>query len=218
MNPNKISDRNTEIDPCCKKVCKDLDEEIKARKESITRIKPSETTTRFYPSIQDSVSILEDLRKILGEEEICKCPPVKKVPIISPIDSERKRYPITISTGLTRIARSGEPILPSPFANGCCIDVCRVLNDQIKSIDGLLDASVAQRAGIEIEALEIEAMKKEEMGRRFMEKEEREERALKIAEWEMSKDPRFISLSNQSYTLKQYREYMKKNNICRCEL
>jgi len=95
--------------------------------------------------------------------------------------------------------------------------VCRALNRQIKSIDDALDMSVAERAGIEIEALEKEAAEKEAMGRRVMKKEIMQERAIRKAEWELSRNVGFSSLVYQSYTLKQYREYMKKNGICECE-
>jgi hypothetical protein len=211
----------TEIDRCCKKVCEDIYEEIKARKESIFL----DTAKRFYPSTQYSIEALEDLRNRLGEEGICKCAPDKKVPITeteteisSRKNLERKRYPATISAGLTRFARSGRPILPSPASDGCCIHVCRALNDQIKSVDNILDASVMQRASIEMNVLEIEAIKKESMGRLPMKKEEMEKRAIRKAEWEMAQNKKFISLAYQSYTLKEYRTYMKKNNVCKCEL
>ncbi len=92
------------------------------------------------------------------------------------------------------------------------------LNAQIKSVDDVLDASVIQRASIEMEPLEIEAIKKESMGRLPMKREEMEKRAIRKAEWEMAQNKKFISLAYQSYTLKQYRTDMKKNNICKCEL
>lgn len=204
----------TEIDRCCKKVCEDIDDEIKARKEP----RLFDTAKRFYPSTQHSIYALEDFRDRLREEGTCKCSDKTITDISSKKSSERKRYPATISPGLTRFSRSGTPILPSPVSDGCCIYVCRTLNDQIKSIDDILDASVIQRASTEMEPLEIEAIKKESMGRLPMKKEEMEKRAIRKAEWEMSQNEKFISLAYQSYTLKEYRTEMKKNNICECEL
>ena len=208
----KISIRT---DACCKKVCEDLDEEIKARKSSIGAVK----VDRGH-HIQDSIDVLGDFRNILEEENICKCVTKKNIQMTDTLPrerSERKRYPIAISAGLTRFSRSGIPILPSPIANGCCIDVCRALNHQIKSIDDTLDTSVMERAVIEMEVLERDAIKKEEMGRHVKKKEDLEKMALRKAEWELSQSHRFSSLAYQSYTLKEYRTYMKKNGICRCE-
>lgn len=197
-------------DACCKRVCEDLDEEIESIKESIG-IKSLKSGDSH--NTQDSIDILKDFRDRLEEEGICKCI-AKKEPLREP---GRKRYPPAISIGLTRIARSGTPILPSPLANGCCIHVCRALNSQIRSIDDILDASVIKRAGAEMESLEIEAEKREAMGRRAMTKETMEKRALRKAEWELTIDARFSSLVSQSYTMKRYRSYMKKNGICGCE-
>lgn len=210
-----ITKISIQTDACCKKVCEDLDEEIKARKSSIGTVK----IERGYHT-QDSIDVLGDFRNILEEENICKCVTKKNVQITDTLSrekSERKRYPIAISAGLARFPRSGTPILPSPLANGCCIDVCRALNHQIKSIDDILDASVMEIAGMEIEAIEKEEMKKEAMGRQVMKKETMEERAIRRAEWKLSQSHRFSSLAYQSYTLKQYRTYMKKNGICKCE-
>lgn len=103
----------SEIDRCCKKVCEDIDEEIKARKES----RFLDTAKRFYPSTQHSVDALEDLRDRLREEGTCKCQE-KTITEISPRKNSRKRYPATISAGLTRFSRSGTPILPSPVSDG----------------------------------------------------------------------------------------------------
>lgn len=221
MIPNKISNKATsETDipilqtDCCKKVCEDLNDEITARKESITRtrfFKPGVHETSFA-NVQEHIDALEEFRERLKDERICECD------LLQERKFGRKRAPTTIPAGIARLAKSGEPVLPYSLVNGCCLDVCKVLNSQIKFIDNILDASVMVRAGTDIEPMKIEAAKKEEMGRRFMEREEMEKRAISKAESEMLRNGKFISLAYQSYALKQYRTYMKKSGICECEL
>lgn len=219
-----------QTDSCCKKVCDDLNDEITARKESIAKDRLSKpgihnSSLAVATNIQEYIYALEEFRERLKDERICECATRKKVQgkeqtihIQKEMKSERKRAPTIMSAGVARLHKRNEPVLSYSFEKGCCIGICKVLNGQIKFIDNILDASVMVRAGTDIEPIETEATKKEEMGRRFMAREEMEKKAINKAESEMLRNEQFISLAHQSYALKQYRTYIKKSNICECEL
>jgi len=183
-------------DPCCDKVCKDINEEVDARRAlvGLTRTKVIRTTKGEYiedvppisiievpyPSTQHDLDAMENLRDRLRDEGVCNCATKKKVPReqvpkkVAPV-----RIPTTLSVRSTRTISPKKPIVPTH--DSCCINVCKSINDEIRSIDDILNASIAQKGDIAM------------------------------------LQPKFEALAYQSFMLKTYRTDLKNKKICQCE-
>lgn len=184
-------------DPCCAKLCDNLNEEVEARRSLLgfSRTKVIRMTAKGeyiegspvniveipYPSTTHDLDAMENLRDRLRDEGSCNCAKKKTVPIekAPPTRLTTSRFPTTLSARLTRTLEKKKPI--TPISSQCCADTCRILNDEIKSIDDELDVSTAKQGEI------------------------------------ATKTPRFEALAYQVFMLKNYRTDLKNKSICSCE-
>src|SRR3972149_10714053 len=191
---------------CCNKLCKNLNDEIFVREESLGAVTPVFTkgeppTYKGFFSIPYVIEALKDYRYILDRKNICKCyeetkeieaplPEIKGEP--AKLTSIKTGRPIVLTPGVPRfelpktlihiIHRKDIPVVP--IHDGCCIDACNVLTKKISKMENMLD-KIELRGG----------------------------KALRPM---LGRDPRYEALAYKTFALQEYRSSLTKKNICKC--
>lgn len=191
---------------CCNKLCKDLNDEIFSKEESLGAVTPV-----FVPgvppmykglfSIPYAVEALKDYRYLLNNNNICKCYEETKeieapLPVINvksaKLVSAKTGKPITLAPGVPRfelpktlihiVHRKDKPTVPTH--DGCCIDACYELTKKISKMEDMLD-KIELRGGKAIRPM-------------------------------LGRDPRYEALAYKTFALQEYRSKLTKKNICEC--
>lgn len=193
-------------DVCCNKLCKDLNDEIFSKEESLGAVTPIfvKGVPPMYKglfSIPYAVEALKDYRYLLNNNNICKCYEETEeieapLPVIegepAKLISAKTRKPITLSPGISRFElpktlihiahRKDKPTIPTH--NGCCTDACNILTKKISKMENMLD-KIELRGG----------------------------KALRPM---LGRDPRYEALAYKTFALQEYRSKLTKKNICEC--
>lgn len=192
----------TPEEPCCNKVCKELNNEIVNREESlgavrIAGIRFGEPVYKAYPSIPYDIEVLKDFRYDLRDKGVCKCfEETGEAGSILPVIMGEPPKLISSKTGKPIRPAKGAPELPaeatrsvyrkdkakSPTKDGCCKQTCNILTKEIDKMNKMLDK-------IEL-------------------------RGAKIAD--IRRNPRYEALAYKTYMLQQFRRNITKKDICDC--
>lgn len=192
-------------DVCCNKLCKDLNNEIFDKEESLGATAQifikGETRPfhRSFPSIPYTIEALKDYRYLLHKDNVCKCYEETKeieapLPVIGgepqklissrtgkPVTPGGLRYELPVST-IHISHRKDRPIVPTH--NGCCTKACDILTREINKMENRLD-------------------KMELRGGKFF----RLRSAL---------NPRYEALAFKTSALQEYRARLTKRGTCEC--
>jgi hypothetical protein len=193
-------------DSCCNKLCKDLNDEIFSKEESLGAVTPVfvKGVPPMYKglfSIPYAIEALKDYRSLLNDKNICKCYEETKnieapLPIVkgepAKLISAKTGKPITLAPGIPRFELPKTLIhiahrkdIPTvPIHDGCCIDACNILTKKISKMENMLD-KIELRGG----------------------------KALRPM---LGRDPRYEALAYKTFALQEYRSKLTKKNICEC--
>lgn len=190
---------------CCNKLCKDLNDEIFSREESLGAVRTSQLPRvgmirKSYGSLPNSVEALKDYRSALKDNNVCTCykqASIKDIQFELPVLKEdilvsaKTGKPITLSPRIPRfepplmgmriVHRKDKPIVPTH--DGCCENSCKILTKEIDRINNNLDQM--EMAGAEFR-----------------------KRARLL--------PRYQALTYRVFSLEEYRTKLAKNKICEC--
>ena len=193
-------------DGCCNKLCKNLNDEIFAREESLGAVIPVFTKGELpiykgFFSIPYAIEALKDYRYLLNDKDICKCyEETKKIEAPLPVIGGKPETLISVTTGkpiklapgvprfelpktlMHLIHRKDKPTIPTH--DGCCTKACEILTRQISSMENRID-KIELRGGKAFRPM-------------------------------IGRDPRYEALAFKTYALQEYRSKLTKKGICEC--
>ena len=190
---------------CCKGLCKDLNDEIFEKEESLgatipTFVKGAGVHYKGFPSIPYIIEALKDYRYLLDKNNVCKCyEETEKIesplPVIGgkpeKLISAKTGKPIILGPSIPRFQlpikqihiahRKEKPTVPTH--DGCCMEACSILTNMINSMEDRLD-QMELRGGKEFAIF--------------------------------SRTARYEALSFKSTALQDYRSKLTKKGVCEC--